>query len=84
MAGNWVNLLTGIIALLMSIGIIMLVLLQQGRRSGINSAIGGGAESFLSKSKSRSIDATLRRVTKWALIFMFLLLVAINAINILR
>jgi len=84
MDGNWIHLISGIIVALMAIGIIALVLLQQGRRSGINSAIGGGAESFLSKSKSRSIDATLKRVTKWALILMFLILVAINAINILR
>lgn len=80
----WVYLLTGIIATLMAVGIILLVLLQQGRRAGINSAIGGGAESFLSKSKSRSVDAMLKRVTKWALIFMFLLLVAINAIEFFR
>ena len=81
---NAMEIIIGIVVILASLAAIVLVLLQQGRRAGINSAIGGGAESFLSKSKSRSIDATLKRLTKVLLVVFMLILVAVNAYNLLR
>ena len=53
----------GSVMMLVCLIIIAIVLLQQGRRSGV-SAISGGADTFLAKSKSRSKDAKLARLTK--------------------
>ena len=62
-----------LIACLVMIGI---VLLQSGKRSGLSGAIAGGADTFMSKSKSKSIDAKLAKWTKWvALVFVLLTLV---------
>jgi preprotein translocase subunit SecG len=65
-----------IIQLLAALFLIVVVLLQSGKRSGLSGAIAGGAETFLSKTKAKSIDAKLAKMTKWvALIFAVLTLV---------
>lgn len=67
----------GAVMFIVSIVIIVVVLLQQGRRQGINGAISGGADTFLSKNKARTVDAMLERTTKFfALAFFVLALVA--------
>ena len=63
----------GSLILILSIIIIAVVLLQQGRRSGINGAISGGADTFLSKNKARQADAILPRWTKYFAIAFFVL-----------
>ena len=67
----------GILLLLASIIVIAVVLLQQGHRAGINGAISGGADTFLSKTKARTLDAKLSRFTKYiAIAFVVLVFVA--------
>ena len=76
------EIIVGILIGLLSIVIIAIVLLQQGRRAGISGAIAGGADTFLSKGKARTMDAFLARWTKWfAVLFVVLVLVA-NMISI--
>ena len=60
--------------------IIAVVLLQEGRRAGINGAISGGADTFLSKNKARTFDAFLSRWTKYIAIAFFVLAVVANII----
>jgi preprotein translocase subunit SecG len=58
-----------------SVFLIGTVLLQSGKNSGINSSIGGGSDTFLSKNKNSTWDAKLANITKWvAFGFMFLVL----------
>ncbi len=70
----------GIVVLIVSIIIIGVVLLQQGHRSGINGAISGAADTFLSKTKARTADAKLARMTKFIAIAFFVLVLAANFI----
>lgn len=70
----------GAIILLLSIVVILIVILQEGHRSGINGAISGGADTFLSKNKARTVDAFLARWTKWFAIAFFVLAVVANFI----
>jgi len=71
------QIILGILVIIVSILIIGIVLLQQGHRAGISGAISGGADTFLSKNKARTIDAKLARFTKWiAIAFFFLAIVA--------
>lgn len=52
------------------------VLAQSGKSAGLNGAIGGGSDTFLSKNKAKAWDARLARWTKWiAIVFMVLTLV---------
>lgn len=79
---EWYEILVGILVIIVSIAIIAAVLLQQGRRAGINGAISSGADTFLSKNKARTFDATLARVTKYVAILFFLLAILANFIAI--
>ena len=78
---NAAQIVIGIIMLLVSIVIIAVVLLQQGRRSGIG-AISGGADTFLSKNKARTVDAIMARWTKYIAIIFFVLAIVANIIAI--
>lgn len=52
----------GVIEILLCISLIGLVLFQQGQSRGLG-AIAGGAQTFFGKTKGRSIDAVLKKVT---------------------
>ena len=67
------EIIVGAIVLLLSIVIILVVLLQEGRRQGISGAISGGADTFLSKNKARTVDAFLVKWTKVIAIAFFVL-----------
>ncbi len=45
--------------------LIAVVLIQSGKSAGLSGAIGGVADSFMAKNKSKSVDAKLARATKW-------------------
>ena len=65
-----------VILFVLSLLLIAVVLLQEGKTAGINGAVGGGADTFLSKNKAKSWDAKLARWTKWiAIAFVVLALV---------
>jgi len=50
--------------LLVSVALMAIVLLQEGRQQGLSGAIAGGAETFFGKNKARTIDAMLKKFTK--------------------
>ncbi|MBA4496185.1 preprotein translocase subunit SecG [Paenactinomyces guangxiensis] len=65
-----------IILAIISIGLIIVVLLQSGKSAGLSGAIGGGAEHLMGKAKARGLDALLSRVTTaLAILFMIMALV---------
>ena len=71
------EIIVGSLIIIFAIVIIAAILLQEGRRAGINGAISGGADTFLSKNKARSVDAFLARWTKViAIAFMILVVIA--------
>ena len=65
-----------IIQLVSCLFLIVVVLFQSGKRSGLSGAIAGGADTFMTKTKAKSMDAKLAKWTKWvALVFAVLTLV---------
>lgn len=54
-----------ILQLLTALVLIAVVLFQSGKSRGLSGAIGGIADSYMSKGKARSIDAKLAKATKW-------------------
>ncbi len=75
---NALDIVLGVLTVLLCLIVVVLVLMQQGKRSGVSSAVSGGSESFISGSKSRTKDATLKRMTRFAAIALMLLLVVVN------
>ena len=71
-----VKLILTILQLLSGLAVTVVVLMQSGKSAGLSGAIAGGAETFLSKGKAKSLDAKLAKATKWfALAFAILTLV---------
>ena len=67
------DIILGIILLLLSVAIIVLVLLQEGKSAGLSGAIAGGAETFFGKNKSRTMESKLVLITKIIAISFFVL-----------
>ena len=72
----WYEIVLGIALIILSVAIIIVVLLQQGRQAGLSGAIAGGAESFLGKTKGRKMEAKLERATKAIAIVFFVITLA--------
>ncbi len=65
-----------IIQVVLSLILVAVVMLQSGKSAGLSGAIAGGADTFLSKNKAKSLDAKLARWTKWvAIVWVVLTLV---------
>ncbi|MBR3909164.1 MAG: preprotein translocase subunit SecG [Clostridia bacterium] len=77
-----VQIILGILVILVSLAIIIAVLFQEGRRAGINGAISGAADTFLSKNKARTANAILARWTKYIAILFFVLAIVANVISL--
>ncbi len=71
---NWFLVLT-ILQVLSGLIVSVIILMQSGKSAGLSGAIAGGAETFLSKGKAKTIDQKLAKMTKWfALAFVILTL----------
>ena len=67
-----VAIIIAVIDILISIGLVLLVIFQEGSSKGLG-IIGGGAETFFGKSKGRSIDAILKKLTTVAAVIFAVL-----------
>ena len=67
----------GIVLLLFAIAIIIVVLLQEGSQKNLG-VVTGGADTFHTKNKARSVDAFLSRWTKVIAIGFFVLVIVTN------
>jgi len=71
------NIALGVLLILMAIAIIIVVILQEGHSKGVG-VVSGGADTFFSKNKARSIDAFLSRWTKFFAIAFTLFVILLN------
>lgn len=70
-----------IIQLICGVAIILVVLLQSGKKAGLSGAIAGGVDTFLSKNKSKSIDSRLARMTKWVALAFVVTTIALSIVK---
>ena len=54
---------------------------QSGKSAGLSGAIAGGADTFLSKNKAKSVDAKLAKMTKWVAILWILLTLSLSIVH---
>ena len=65
-----------VLQVLCGLALVAIVMLQSGKSAGLSGAIAGGADTFLSKNKAKSVDAKLAKATKWvAIVWVVLTLV---------
>lgn len=62
-----------IVIILLSIGITILVMLQESKQQGLSGAISGAADTFFGKNKGRTMEAKLVQLTKIAGVIFFIL-----------
>ena len=68
-----------ILEVLSSIALIVVVMLQSGKESGLSGALAGGnADTYLSKSKGGSLDKMLASATKWVALVWILLTLSLS------
>ena len=71
-----------IVLCLFSLFMIAVVLLQSGKSAGLTGDIGGAAESFLGKSKAKTYEGTLKKLTKIAAVGIMVLAIALVLIQV--
>lgn len=76
---EWYYIVLGVLVFLAAVALVIVVILQEGNTKGIG-AVSGGADTFFSKNKARSIDAFLSRWTKYFAIGFFVFVLAINVV----
>ncbi|MDF2652196.1 MAG: secG [Paenibacillus sp.] len=75
--GAYMHALFVTLLVIVSIGLIVVVLLQSGKSAGLSGAISGGAESLFGKQKARGLDLILHRITIVLAVLFILLAVAV-------
>jgi len=64
-----------ILQVISGLAVSIIILMQSGKSAGLSGAIAGGAETFFSKGKAKTLDQKLAKATKWlAIVFVILTL----------
>ena len=69
-----------VVQVLLSLALVAIVMLQSGKSAGLSGTIAGGADTFLSKNKAKSLDAKLAKMTKWVAFTFMLLAVVVSLV----
>ena len=75
-----VKIIVTVLEVICSIGLIAVVLLQSGKESGLSGAISGGADTYMGKGKSSTLDQKLASATKWIALAWVLLTLTLSLI----
>lgn len=67
-----------VIFLIISVIMVVIVLMQEGKSSGLAGSISGGAETFWGKNKSRTAEGKLEKYTKIGAAVFMILALALN------
>ncbi len=60
----WYHIVFGVLLILLAVGIIAFVLMQEGNEQGLGAISGGSSESFFGKNKGRTDEAKKAFITK--------------------
>ena len=61
-----------------SVALVIVVLVQSGKESGLSGAISGNSESYMSKSGRGGLDKLLAKSTKWVALAWVLLTLTLS------
>ena len=76
-----ITIIFAVLQLISGIALAVIVLMQSGKSAGLSGAISGGAETFLSKGKAKTLDAKLAKSTKWFAIAFVVLTLVLNLVS---
>ncbi|MBQ6231719.1 MAG: preprotein translocase subunit SecG [Eubacterium sp.] len=64
---------------LISIVLMIVVLMQEGKDSGLSGTLTGSADSYWAKNKGRSKDAVIKKVTVFLAVLYFVLAILLRS-----
>lgn len=67
-----------IIFIIICVFLSAVILLQEGKSAGLSGSIGGMADSYWGRNKSRSMEGKLEKLTKYAAILWLILALVLN------
>ena len=75
-----VKIVITVLEVIFSVGLIAVVLFQSGKESGLSGAISGGADTYMGKGKSSTLDQKLASATKWVALVWVVLTLSLSLI----
>ncbi len=72
-----VRIIVSVIFILVSVALVILVLMQEGKTKGLG-AISGAAETYWGKNKGRSMEGMLVKITRVLAVIFLLLTIVLN------
>ena len=75
------NIIIGVALIVMAVFLVISVLMQHGKDHRLSGSIAGGAETFFGKTKGRTIDAMLSKLTTVITIIFVILVVVLYVIQ---
>ena len=70
-----------VLQVIFSVGLVLIILFQSGKESGLSGAISGGSDTYMGKGKSSTMDQKLASWTKWVALVWILLTLAVVVIK---
>ena len=67
-----------VLEVIASVILVVVVLLQSGKESGLSGAISGNSDSYMSKSGRGGLDKMLAKSTKWVALAWIVLTLALS------
>lgn len=68
----------GVILIILAIFLTIVILLQESRSAGLSGAISGGADTFFGKSKGRTMEQKLVKITRICAIAFFVITLGLS------
>ena len=65
--------------LVLSVVLTIIILMQEGKDSGLSGALTGSADSYWAKNKGRSKDAVIKKVTVFLAVLYFILAILLRS-----
>lgn len=70
-----------ILFVIVSLALVVLVLMQEGKSAGLTGSINGMADTYWGKNKGRSLEGKLVKITRILVIVFFVLAIVLNMMN---
>ena len=72
-----------VLQVIFSVGLVLIVLFQSGKESGLSGAISGGSDTYMGKGKSSTMDQKLASWTKWVALVWVALTVTLSVLSLI-
>ena len=76
-----VRIIITVLEVIASIALVLVILFQSGKESGLSGAIAGNSDSYMNKSNMGGIDKKLASATKWIALAWIVLTMLLSLIR---